>query len=250
MKNITLIVCTLIITFTLTAFTYTSWNHTPNSNNNVCGEPIVLVDLPTFSYDVDSRFIANISKEDLRNAKTIIDIVPKDANWDRFDFKEVTIRVMSDNKEYATGKSKTLNLAQIQLIKTIDYSTNFIVDTYVKSSPTPYDHYPYYITVIPEKEASYFGGKEALINYLKENSKPTIAKTDKGNLKSGKAHFTISKEGTIKNVNLESTSGYPSVDQKMIELISTMPGRWIPATNEIGEKVEQELVFSFGTMGC
>jgi hypothetical protein len=251
MKNITLIACSVILTFSLTAFTYTSWNHTPNTNNNACGEPTVRVDPPTFSYDIDSRFMANVTKEDLRNAKTIIDIVPKKANWDRFNFREVTIRVMPDeNNNYAKGESKELNLDQIKLLKTIDYSTNFVVDTYVENSPKYYDHYPYYITVIPEKEASYMLGKQAVINYLKESCASTIAKIERGYLKSGKAHFIISKDGTIKNVNLESTSGYPTVDKKMLALIATMPGMWIPATNQIGEKVEQELVFSFGTMGC
>ena len=207
---------------------------------------------PTFVYDVDSRFIANISKEDIRNAKTIIDLVPEDAGWDNFEFKEVTIKVLPDeNNKYAKGNSKELNLEQINLLKTIDYSTNFVVDTYIKSEhPSAHNHHPYYITVTPEKEASYLGGKEALINYLTVNCASTISKTERGNLKSGKAHFTISKEGTISNVNLESTSGYRSVDLKMMELIITLPGVWIPATNENGEKVEQELVFSFGTLGC
>ena len=39
-------------------------------------------------------------------------------------------------------------------------------------------------------------------------------------------------------------------DKKMIELITNLPGKWAPAENQKGEKVDQELVISFGLMGC
>jgi hypothetical protein len=247
MKKSSLIVCTALITFSFSFFSCGNINATEKETLEITSnEP------PNFKYDVDSRFIANISKEDIRKAKTIIDLIPEDAGWDNFDFKEVTIRVMPDEKNnYVKGDSKVLSFKQIQLLKTIDYSTNFIVDTYIKSKhPSSNDHYPYYITVIPEKEANYMGGKKAIINYMKEGCASTITKIEKGKLTAGKAHFTISKSGSIKNVTLESTSGYPSVDKKMLELIENMPGIWFPATNENGQKLDQELVFSFGTMGC
>jgi hypothetical protein len=33
-------------------------------------------------------------------------------------------------------------------------------------------------------------------------------------------------------------------------MITNMPGKWNPATNSKGEKVDQELVFFFGRQGC
>jgi hypothetical protein len=36
----------------------------------------------------------------------------------------------------------------------------------------------------------------------------------------------------------------------MAELIANTSGEWIPAENAQGEKVEQELVLFFGSMGC
>ncbi|MDG1477535.1 MAG: hypothetical protein P8Q14_10345 [Vicingaceae bacterium] len=248
MKKYTLIVFSVLTSLSLTAFSCTNINVSETDNKT----ERTTNDSPKFIYDIDSRFIANISKEEISKAKTIIDLIPEDAGWDNFEFKQVTIRLMPDeNTNYSKGKSKILNLEQIELLKTVDYSANFIVDTYIKSKyPSAHDHYPYYITVIPEKEANYIGGKEALINYLKEGCASTIAKIEKGNLTAGKIRFTISTSGNIKNIYLESTSGYPTVDQKMLDLMNLNNGLWLPATNEKGEKVEQELVFSFGTMGC
>jgi hypothetical protein len=40
------------------------------------------------------------------------------------------------------------------------------------------------------------------------------------------------------------------LDKEVLELIVKMPGNWEPAENANGEKVEQELVFAFGIIGC
>ena len=69
-------------------------------------------------------------------------------------------------------------------------------------------------------------------------------------LQPAKLYFTVSKEGMIENVRLDRTSNFPAVDETMIELITNAPGKWIPAENSKGEKVDQELVVSFGLMGC
>lgn len=55
---------------------------------------------------------------------------------------------------------------------------------------------------------------------------------------------------TIAHVKLTETSGYTSVDKGLVELITTMTGKWDPATNSKGESVNQELVFFFGLEGC
>ncbi len=37
---------------------------------------------------------------------------------------------------------------------------------------------------------------------------------------------------------------------KMENLMNNLPGTWMPAKNEKGEKVAQELVFFYGIEGC
>ena len=53
--------------------------------------------------------------------------------------------------------------------------------------------------------------------------------------------FTVTKKGEISNVNLTSTSGYPSIDLYMIELVKGT----CPKNTKLGEKGElgKSLVF-------
>jgi outer membrane biosynthesis protein TonB len=83
-----------------------------------------------------------------------------------------------------------------------------------------------------------------------ENSKAATAIIREDKLRSGQFSFTVTKKGTVENVLLIATSGYPSVDEALIDLVSNMPDKWIPATNSVGEKVDQEFVFVFGKQGC
>jgi hypothetical protein len=108
------------------------------------------------------------------------------------------------------------------------------------------------LTIVPETQAEYSKGKAALKEYLKESSKASrdIANVDPEKLQPAKLYFTVTKKGAIENVKLDRTSNYSLVDEAMIELIKNAPGTWKPAENLKGEKVEQELVVSFGLMGC
>jgi hypothetical protein len=142
-------------------------------------------------------------------------------------------------------------------MQSLDYSTNFVIwaDYEGKNKETGEledTHWTPYLTIVPEKQAEYTHGKEALKKFLKENSEATRikAKVEPEKLQPAKLFFTVTKTGTIENVRLDRTSNYPLVDNKMIELIKNTPGTWIPAENHKGEKVDQELVVSFGLMGC
>ena len=88
------------------------------------------------------------------------------------------------------------------------------------------------------------------MDYLRENSKESRVNIQPDKLRPAKLIFTVTKMGTIENVRLDRTSNFPVVDKTMIELISNAPGKWMPAENIEGEKVDQELVVSFGSMGC
>ena len=107
-----------------------------------------------------------------------------------------------------------------------------------------------HLTIVPEKQATYSNGKDALKKFLKDNSKNTRSSVNPEKLQPAKLFFTVTKKGTIEHVKLDRSSNYPLVDKTMIELITKTPGTWEPAQNSKGEKIDQELVISFGLMGC
>ncbi|WP_425236133.1 hypothetical protein [Ulvibacterium sp.] len=111
-------------------------------------------------------------------------------------------------------------------------------------------HWGPYLPVEPVKEPTYEGGMDALMKYLEENSKEVRAGQEMDKLQPFKLVFTVTKNGTIENVKLDGTSGYFAIDYRMIDLILKAPGKWEPAENAKGEKVDQEQVVPLGPTGC
>ena len=210
-----------------------------------------------FFYDIGTRF-RGIKKVELDNAKSIIDFLPNETSQEIANFKSVSVIILDDYRQTEmreTGNSDVLTVAQSKLLRSADYSTNILIraDFQERNKNTGKLHNNYftpYLTIVPETQAEYVNGKKSLINYLKENSKEEINIVIKDQLKAGKLYFTVTKEGTILNADIRATSGYPTIDKKMIELITNMPGKWKPAKNSEDKNVEQILVFSFGIIGC
>jgi len=100
------------------------------------------------------------------------------------------------------------------------------------------------------KEATYEGGMEALMKYLEENSREARAGQEMDKLQPFKLVFTVTKKGAVENVKLDGTSGYYAIDYRMIHLMLKAPGKWEPAENAKGEKVDQEQVVPLGPTGC
>lgn len=267
MKKRILISAIAAATLGLTAFTYINWNKpvkaetelpfcTKDNYKNFPLDKVQIPDEPRIFYHVDSRYGTTITKEKLSNAKSVIDIVPTKADWSSFPIQTVKVSVLhGDTENSETGNSRALNPAQRKLLQSTDYSGNFRIVATCKGkhkSVPGREQYElcYYLTVVPEKEAEYVDGSDALIAYLKQGSKEKMAEVKKDKLKPGKLSFTVTKNGAITNINLEASSGYPEVDKTMTDLINAMPGKWNPATNTKAEKVDQEFVFFFGIEGC
>ena len=246
MKKNIFIFCTVLIASVLMAFGYKNWND---------------AEKPDLVYNIDSRFMATISKENLHKATSVVDVVPKESEWSKVSFLNMTVAVLQDGGEiHEVGDNEVFNEDQIKLLQSIDYSTHFYLkgrgkrkgagpDGLKDNKEDEFD-FAYYLTVIPEKEAEYTAGYDALITYLKRKSKEATAIIEQDKIQPGRVNFTVTKTGAIENVLLDSSSGYPSVDKKMVGLISNLPKKWNPATNSKGEKVDQELVFFFGVQGC
>ena len=212
-----------------------------------------------FIYDVGTRFSA-IKKSEIDKATSLGDFFDENQLQKMVSIKATNvIFIINDSQSEIreAGKSNALNSAQLELLQSADYSTNFLIradyQAVNKETGRLEDSYATpHLTIVPEVQAAYLPGKKSLIEFLEENSKaPRIeAKIEVEKLQPAKLFFTVTKQGNIDNVRLDRTSNYPSVDNAMIELVKSIPGIWKPAENVNGELVDQELVISFGLMGC
>ena len=267
-KRILILGITLSI-LTLMSFGFLNWRETkiksvkPLSSMDVAmDQPYTedqnKSDLDEFFFDVDSRFGTTLTKEDLKAARSINDILSKEMTQGIVTYKSISVIILEDDKQTdikETGYSDILTDAQRKLLSESDYSTNFLIRTDYqqknKETGVLEDSYSTpYITIVPEKQAEYIDGKDIFLAYLKEKSEKSRANVQADKLQAAKLYFTVSKKGAIVNIRLDRTSNYPAVDKTMIELISNAPGKWLSAENSNGEKVDQELVISFGLMGC
>lgn len=268
MKKSIIIFCTILAVLGLTAFGAFNWNKSMPVQPETSDMVFLVNDKPTeeklkkrvfsdFIYDVGPRF-GPIKKGDLIKARTFEDFIEEDHANRIVSYKTLSIIYIINDKRSElkeTGYSNKLTAAQLKLLQSADYSTNFIIraDFKEKNGETGALEDSYstpHLTIVPEKQAVYVDGKNALIEYLKESSKEVRTNVQVDELQPAKLFFTVTKNGTIDNVKLDRTSNYPAVDAKMIELIQNTPASWKPAENLKGEKVAQELVISFGLMGC
>lgn len=208
-----------------------------------------------FLYDFGPRFELTVTKKELAEIKSMKDLYHEESI---ITYRAVTITIVENERltsKRASGANEFLNKTQIEFLKSFEYSTNFQIggDVVRKNKETGELEDGFsrpHVTVVPEVQAQYLNGRAALLDYLKKESKEEVAKLDEKKLQPGKVFFTITKNGTISNVRLLLTCGYDSIDKMMLKLIENAPGDWRPALDSKSEIVEQELVFSFGDMGC
>lgn len=257
-KNV-LTIAGVLSVFALMAFSVFQLKSTPlcsSVSTKPYGVDFTLEKKPDFIYNVESRFMTRITKQNLLTAETILDIVPPEATERLSHYSVSTVGLLKeDGEEVIMGKNEVLTEEQKELIRRFDYSDNFFVKSYCKHTDEVWGNIQnydlvYYMTVVPEKEATYEDGNKAFTNYLKENSKEVIKEVGNSRVQPGRVFFTVTKEGTIANAYLDSSSGYDAIDTYLLKLLKKAPGKWNPATDENGQAVDQELVFFFGNQGC
>jgi TonB family protein len=209
-------------------------------------------------YDLDSRFLLTVTKEQLRAAKTIHDIVPGHLEQEGVSYYAVSIRTVEreGGTEIAvSGTDRVLDAEQLKFLWSLDYSDSFVIHARSRANngaaeTTGGNYFTPHVTIVPEQEAANSVGREALIAHVQNGTSAFAYMVDAKTLRPGKVYFTVDKAGTVSDVRLSESSGYPLLDTRVMELMNTLPGTWKPATNAAGEAVEQEFVFSFGTVGC
>lgn len=276
MKQLNLILCSLFFAAFLTTLGCVQWKESNQMPRTISMESEVSsasdflpsfdflpgfkssADKFEFAYNVGTRFIANITKENLQKAKVVSDIIPVRNKETVQSYHNIELNTFEEGRNHeikTTGESEFLNAEQKHLLQSMDYTSDFYITGSVKrrngtNDALLTDTLVLYLSVVPENPATYSEGINGLVAYLKEYSKQDIGIALKEQVKAGKISFIVTKTGGLGEVKLTSTSGYQSIDDKMISLIKHMPGSWEAASNEAGQNVNQELVFSFGLIGC
>jgi hypothetical protein len=199
-----------------------------------------------------------IKKSEIREIQSVNDFNTKKENKLIESYESTALIVIenerqSDIRQY--GYSEALNAQQLELLNSLEVSSHFLMKTEflkknTKTGELEFAHYGPHYTIVPEKQAKYSKGNDALLSLIKKGNKENTANLDEDKLNFAKLHFTISKNGLLTNVFLDRSSGIVTIDEAMLNLITTAPGNWIPAENETGENVDQELVITFGLGGC
>jgi hypothetical protein len=226
-------------------------------NNKPALEKIEKKIFSDFFYDVGPRF-ASIKKTDLDTIRTLSDFIGEEDAERIVSYRSLMITILNGQEETnikETGNSGVFTAAQIKLLQAADYSTNILIrgvfrEKSLETGLLEVTERTPYLTIVPEKQAAYIHGMDALREYLKTESEEARIHVDSEKLQPAKLFFTVTTHGTIENVKLDRSSGYPIVDKTMIELIINTQKEWSPAENSTGKKVDQELVVSFGLMGC
>lgn len=269
MKKRVIIFTAAIISFSITAFSFISWSPvsglecSTTQKNNIVFERSNLINVlgleaePKFHFAIGTRF-QGIEKQRLTNAKSIKDFLTDDQMAEVQSYLSVRIVIIENDRQTDIriwGEDDKLTEEQKELLDSMDYSSNFVVRADFKefipgTDQLKNNYFSPHLTVVPEKQVEYSAGSDAIVKYIRTNSKAEVAKVNMDSLFAAKLYFTVDTEGKVKNLHLNRTCNYPELDAKVNELILNLPGKWTPAENEKGEKVEQELVFSYGMMGC
>tara|TARA_R110002111_G_C6006023_1_gene373933 strand:- start:8741 stop:9553 length:813 start_codon:yes stop_codon:yes gene_type:complete len=265
MKKRIIILGTTLAIVSVLCFGFTKWKSNAVTDSNLSNNKDLALEnkeihgpnlkaIPDLYYGVDTRFAA-VKKSDVQNATSIYAFLNASEKDQIQHIKSVNLVVIKNNQLselQAFGTTDLLTDGQMKLLGSMDYFNHFTIRTEFrgKNMETGIIEDKFFgphITVVPETQATYADGKEALLQYLKENSLTdmNVIKDDKIN--AIKISFIISKQGDVTEVKHDAMStGYTSIDEKFMELIKNIPGKWTPATNDKGEKMEQEFVFTFG----
>ena len=119
-----------------------------------------------------------------------------------------------------------------------------------KEEAEGYNIYNPHFTIAPETSASYALGEEMIYDYLKAVIKDDLDGVSEKDLSPGKFNFIINADGYLQSVEQNGSCGIKTLDEKLKKALSNLPGKWIPAKNAKGENVSQQLVLSYGLIGC
>jgi len=212
-------------------------------------------DLPQeLKYGIQSKNSIHIKKEQLKDVKLINDIISDyPLNWISSYVSVEISAVCGGKKVKGISSNNVLSTEQINMLNSIDMNTDMVIDVnYTYETPVTKtiekNTMHVLMTVVPEVEAEYAGGKEQMVSYLNDHINKFF-KTRPEQFQQATIRFTVNEEGNITNAKISNSTGYDQIYIVLLDAIYKMP-KWKPAENPKGVRVKQEFEFTVGRYGC
>ena len=195
----------------------------------------------------------------LANPSLISDVVEGfPVNWIG-KYLEMEISTISNGKLIKCSSTDDhLNEKQKNLLKSLQIGDDFMVDvTYNYINTTSQKMERGYVnttlTIVPEKEAEYYGDQKLIDNYITTTCLKKLTTIKANVLSKNRAEiiFTVNEKGNVVKAYINKSSHDAEIDALFLKAISEMPS-WKPAENNKGEKITQNFKFFFGNFagGC
>lgn len=211
-----------------------------------------------FYYEIGSRFLG-IRKSDIKDALSIQDFLDPDMFHKVHSYNSIELYRVNDEGRYVglplDSQNDTLSLAQLDMLNNADYGTNVtfridLMENIYAHGPAIQNLFTPYHTLVPHQEAEYIHGNDVLVRSIRMANYENTKGLRPDDLRPAKMYFTISKEGSIENIQLDKGTGYPRIDLELSNQLKATGSDWKPARDENGKPVAQRLVFFFGLPGC
>lgn len=207
------------------------------------------------AFDVRGSASNSIKKDQLRQASTLKDIRANYPSSWITEYTAVDIKCIQNGvTTQASGMNDTLSHAQRQLLISAEIGADLLFEIFhLYRNPvtgnTELREVQFSYSIIPQSEAVFYGGEEALNAFLKEKAIQKIPKATGQTFDQAIISFTVNEKGSVHAITVEKSSGDSKVDKVLVNALNKMPN-WKPAENEEGVKVKQTFQFTVGYPGC
>lgn len=192
------------------------------------------------------------TRAELLEARTIAHLNPHyKAEWIRSYITTSVTTIQNGKLRTDYGKSELLTADQKASILSADIGTEvkvsvkYIPENNLRHNEPKEMHFSFIQE--PEFEATFPGGKEKLLNYLKTNAIDKIPDGTFEGYDLATIGFTIDEQGRVTNVKAHVPFKSPEIDELLITAVGNMP-KWKPGQYANGEKVKQDFALIVGNM--
>lgn len=210
-----------------------------------------------FFFDVGNRFGKALTKKEMLEMNSIQDFCNLQMRKEFVSFSLLTTKILNREHSIAvTTETGDFTDEHRSIIRRAEISDDLLFTAACKRRNLHREGYffndtiVYYATVVPPTPAQYSAGIHGLKTWIEKQMRNNTYMLDPQRIEQGRIRFIIDKAGTVADAQLESTCGFPELDKQALELLKSLPGSWSPAKDDLGNPVNQSLVFSFGSVGC